>query len=310
MSDTDLRPTPGDGYRPEPVAPASRKWWQTLKARIGILVLIALLGLGYGVYRGVRQNLPHPMSLLPESQRPAREQAMRRAIDAFYANPTAETGQAAWDAIFAYRRTFPDADLNTGVEESAKIVCADNLRECDLKKEQALQRQTILISEIAAKHSRSFAISSSEFNRNVVLDEVMDRRIAEASPTGTIGEYLKRIGREKKLAELRNRFFADIDKAASAYTVNKDPSVSGSLREYLKIYANEAKDTLKEIAYGECPIPQRGYKDGELCDAARRKIAMAYRSDQATRVAVAKEVITERQAPMQALEQAITQIFR
>jgi hypothetical protein len=308
MSDTDLRPTPGGGYKPEPVVPASRKWWQTLKFRIGILVLVALLAAGYGVFRGVWKHLPQAFTLLPESERPARLEAMRRAVEAFYANPSKESGQAAWDAIFAYRRTFPDADPGTLLAGSEKFECGTP-RECDMKSEQSKQRQIALIGPILYGNTASLSSATIEYHIKVVMDLAMERGIAASVPTdGFIREDMKKLTREKELSAVRDRFFGDIDEAVRT---NKGQSAVPGLLEYLKVYADAAKDTLREIAPGRnCPQIYNTAKDVQLCEAAIRAVSSAYNRDQATRIAVAKQALKDRDAPMEVLQTSIVQIFR
>ncbi len=293
------------------VAPAKRWTWKKVVGVVGVFLLIAVLGFGYGILRGIKEDTPSRLGLLPESERPQRLDAMRRTIDAFYADATEKTGQAAWDAIYAYRRTFADADLQYGVEPSAKIVCGDNQRECDMKKEQGQRKQDLLISELVGKHSRLLSQSSPEWNRAMVLDMAMDRRISESAPTGTIGEHLKRRGPEKQLAEMRGRFFADIDEKFSAYRSDKNaPAALAPLLQYLKIYAAESKSTLKEIKSGrQCPSHLRGFKDGELCATATREIDAVYRLEPAARVALVKKALENRDAPLDALTSAICQTF-
>jgi hypothetical protein len=309
VSEPDLRPTPSAGYTPQPATTSSGTWWKSLKFRLGIIVLIAIVGLGFGLFRGVRQHLPQEFtSLLPESERPAREQAMRRAVEAFYANPSKETVQATWDAIFAWRRTFPDADLRSLVEPSAKVVCVTP-RECDLMNERSIQAQRDLDTQIQLRHLSSLPSSSIEYHLKVALDLAMERRIAVATPTDMIAQDLKRLNREKELDGVRERFFNDIDKAMGAYNASKDQSAVPGLIQYLKIYADAAKGSMKEITQGRA-CPATVFKDGQLCESSSRAVNSAYYRDQATRIAVAKQALKDRDAPMEDLENAINQIFR
>jgi hypothetical protein len=292
-------------------APAKRWTWKKALGVIGVFVLIAVLGFGYGILRGIKEEEPKRRGLISESERPQRLETMRRTVGAFYSDPTAATGQAAWDAIYAYRRTFADADLEYGVEPSVKVVCGDNKRECEMMKEQAQRKQDLLISELVGKHSRAFSQSSPEWGRAMILDLALDRRITESVATGSIEQYLQRSGQEKKLADMRGRFFADIDEKVSAYRTDKNAGVAiGPLLTRLKIYADESKSTMKEIKFGrQCPSDLRGFKDGELCDTATREINTVFRMEPPARVAFVKKALENRDAPYDALKSAICQTF-
>jgi hypothetical protein len=311
MSDSDLRPTPSGSSKPEPIAGPPRRWWQTLKARIGILVLIALLGVGLAVFRGVWKSVPQPFSLLSESERPARLEAMHRAIQAFYANPSQDAGQTAWNAIFAYRRTFADADPGTLLAGSEKFECGTP-RECDMLSEQSKQRQAVLVGPIMYGNTASLSSATIEYHIKVVTDLAMERRIAASVPTdGFIRMDLKALTREKELEGVRARFFSKLDEAVQAFNASKDQSAVPGLIEYLKVYADAAKDTWREIVPGrECLTIYRTAKDVQLCEAAIRAVNSASSRDQATRVTVAKQALKDRDAPRDVLQASITQIFR
>jgi hypothetical protein len=139
----------------------------------------------------------------------------------------------------------------------------------------------------------------------------MERRISAVTATDRIAQDLKSLEREKELDGVRQRFFTDIDKAVSAYNASKDQSGVPGLVQYLKIYVDAAKGSMKEIKQGrECLAALRAFKDGQLCESSIREVRSASGRDQATRVTVAKQALKDRDAPMEVLQASINQIFR
>jgi hypothetical protein len=284
-----------------PPAPAPKRKSRTL---IGILLAVALAGLSLGLVRGVWQaNAPFPP--LPETERPKRLDQMRAAVDAFYQNPTDATHQAARDAVINYRRTFADALPDTLQAGSEKIDCGQSA-ECEMLRERKNKEHIALAGVIINKY-HSLSMAGLEYHAKVAIDFALERRITGTVPIAWIDEDRKHFNGEKELAALRERFFADIDKAVR----NGGPAVR-DLLDYLKIYAKAAEKTFKPIKAGrDCPHIQSDTEDGRQCSRSTREVGEAHRlPDRAARAAAAKKAITERDAPIEVLQQAITQLWR
>lgn len=289
---------------------------------IVVLSLIGLLGVGYGIFRGVREQSPklppimptETLTKLPETERPQRLQAMRRALEVFYANPDETSRLAARDAIFAYRRTFPDADPKTLGRAEPKIECGSSA-ECEMKNAAQKKRMKEIVDRVLYdalyKQLFLFPSKSPEFRINAAMELAQDWRTDVAPVLAWVTADLGMANQEKVLDGIRGRFFDDIDGAVKTYNTSRDATVVPPLTENLNFYARAAEATFKKIKPGRiCPPEEKPIKDGQLCEAAVTAIANAARADQATRIAAAKEAIKNRDAPLDALRIAIQQIFR
>lgn len=274
------------------------------KSGVGIVVLLAVAGLGAGLVHGVWKTTAD-FSLLSESERPKRLEQMHAAVKAFYAKPTDATQEAARDAMLNYRRTFPDTHRGSLQALSEKIECGET-RECQMLRERRNKEHIALAGQIVNRYPM-LSTSSMEYHTKVAIDLALERRLHGDVPLAYINEDAKYFKNEAELAGMRTRFFSDIDKAARNEGIGER-----ELMEYLQLYAKSAKETFKPIKPGrQCPPIQASTEDGRQCSRSTSEVQAAYRlPDKAAKAALAKKAITERDAPIEMLQQSLTQIFR
>jgi hypothetical protein len=269
-----------------------------------IMLVLAFAGAALGLVQGVWQANA-PFSLLPESERPQRLEAMRSAVAAFYRDPTDARQMAAKQAIIDYRRTFGDALPDTLQAGSEKIDCGQSA-ECQMLRTRKDNEHIALAGVIVNKYP-SLSVASTDYHTRVALDFALERRITAAVALAYIDQDRKHFNGERELAGLRERFFVDIDKA-----VRNEGVTERDLVEYLRVYRQAAENTFKPIKPGRhCPQIQKGIEDGRQCARSTSEVEAAYRlPDRQAKVAVAKKAIAERDAPVEVLQNSISQIFR
>ena len=281
-----------------------------LKGGIGILLLLAICGLAVGLTQGWWREQTYSTGLLSESERPKRLEAMRAAIDAFYAKPSEETHKVAREAMIDYRRTFADALPGTFQAASEKLDCGQT-EECRLLRERQSNDQIASLGPIAMKMG-SLSSASPEYHKKWALETTLNRRLNIVVGAAYIDNDWELFKNEKELSAARARFFAEIDKEV-AKIGRGEQGDEGFLLKYLDTYVKATEKTFRPVRRGGTCQRNQETTDGDLrlCNGAVDLVnAVRLSPDVAAKVAAAKKAISDRDAPLDVLKRSISQIFR
>jgi hypothetical protein len=276
-------------------------------AKLFLLLLVALLGFGFGLIRTLNNENP-PLTPLAESLRPAKLAELPKALDAFFANTNATTHMAARQAVIDYRRTFPDMSPNTLQSKADDIFCADKFNpECRIMGERANRLNDELSQEVALRYYKDHSKYSPETIKKFIRDATLERRFHGNVALFYIDEARKKLESEKALASSRERFFQQIDKAVTDTTIKEI-----DLQEFLKLYATAAEKSMHNLRRGsQCNQQQEWAVDIQLCSKAVQTINnMRAQRERASKAETLKQVITERHATFEQLQQAVRSFFQ
>lgn len=328
MSDTDLRPASGPGFRPE--RPSGSKWWEPLTNKWALLVGLMIVGFAVGVAANGMMGMWSGRIAVTESNRPKLLAALRPTLDAFYANPNDETQQAAVLAVTNYRRSFADALPDTLQTPSEKRECVPGI-ECRMVQDSQRSEQRATATALAAKLSH-LSQESAAYRAGLVEAWTLERSFPVSEVTDIITRDRKRLDAEKDAENIRRRLFDAIDEGLR--DVDRQRAVVGDWVKRFVAYHVAARDTLRPFRFNrDCVINQdferpylsacrdavaeyqanlRALREEYLRQASGKGEQGAKAARQVvfqSKAAAIKKLITERLAPRSFVEEQISKIF-
>jgi hypothetical protein len=271
-------------------------------AKLFLIALVAVLGFGFGVIRTIN-NENAPLTLLPESVRPAKLAELPKAIDAFYVTPNDTTHRAAYNAIIDYRRSFADTLTTTLQEPSQKIDCTTKA-ECDILRKRQDDQHIRLMSDLLAPYQDT--PEGAELHKKFIILIALDRRFNGNVPLRLVDDARKKIEAERNVDQVRERFFRQIDLAVTGNEVREN-----DLLEYLKVYAEAAEKSFRPLKRGmACPSNSWPAEVRACRDGGTSTVALGRNPNKAQRAAAVKKLITERFVTYEMMRQALSNLVR